>query len=397
MATKEITLTLLAWKSVSRKLIRNIVLVLAVSGLVCLLVFAMLFKQAVTDDIEVAAKRLGADIVIVPAQAQSSAEEFILESREKTFYMDDYLLGVLGDLEGIAQINSHIYLDTLDAGCCSIDEGQVVVFDSKSDFVIAPWLAEDSPRHLGKGEIVVGSYVHEYLGLMNTAALFGQGVKVVGHLKETGTGLDHGIFLDAASFTEVSEAVLANYKQGTISIIFIKLKQGQDLDEMVAKIRDINPLMGIMTRGSIGADVRATLSDIIKIFTVTIVIAAGLAVLLAWSTFTAIANERRREVGILRAIGARKIEIIKLFLAEAGIIAALGGLLGIVLGHWLVFVLGRDFHLLSKLGAETVLSTTGILYSLIALGTGAVVCLVGALIPILRISALEPLEAIQQD
>ncbi len=78
MADQRISLTQFAWQSVSRKIIRNFVLILAVSGLVCLLVFAGLFKKTVTDDIELAAKRLGADIVIVPPEAQDSAEEFFL-------------------------------------------------------------------------------------------------------------------------------------------------------------------------------------------------------------------------------------------------------------------------------------------------------------------------------
>ncbi len=397
MADQRISLTQLAWKSVSRKIIRNFVLILAVSGLVCLLVFAGLFKKTVTDDIELAAKRLGADIVIVPAEAQDSAEEFILESKEKTFYMDDFLSQVLAKREWVEKMNTHIYLETLDAGCCSIDEGQVIVFDSSNDFVVSPWISDGSSKSLGKGEILVGNYVYEYLGLMDTTALFGRELKVMGHLKETGTGLDHGIFLDRASFSDISPEVLSNYKQGTISIIFLKLKEGYDVRDVVAEIRSIDPLVGIMTRGSIGSDVRSTLADIERIFTITILIAAILSVLLAWSTFTAIANERRREVGILRAIGARKTHIVKMFLIEASIIALLGGVVGVCLGHLLVFNLGSDFHLFNRLGAESTFSTSGILVSSISLCIGAVVCLIGASIPILKIANLEPLSAIQQE
>ena len=85
------------------------------------------------------------------------------------------------------------------------------------------------------------------------------------------------------------------------------------------------PNIGMMTRGSIGADVRTTLRDITRVFSITILISSALAVLLAWSTFTALANERRREVGILRAIGAHKSHIMKMFLTEAAIISLIGG------------------------------------------------------------------------
>ena len=209
----------------------------------------------------------------------------------------------------------------------------MIVFDTHSDFVIKPWLAENSPQKLEKGEIFVGNYVFEYLGLINTASLFGQDVKVVGHLEHTGTGLDHGIFIRKDDIDQVSSEALGGYRKGTISIIFLKVKEGVDMNELVAKIRNINPIIGIMTRGSIGAAVRNTLADIMRIFIVTITISMGLAILLAWSTFSALTNERRREVGILRAIGVRQKQIIKLFLIEVLIISSLGGIIGIVRGR----------------------------------------------------------------
>ena len=58
----------IAWKNVARKIFRNFVLALAVSLLVALLVFAMLFTKAVREDIDAAAMRLGADIVTVPQE-----------------------------------------------------------------------------------------------------------------------------------------------------------------------------------------------------------------------------------------------------------------------------------------------------------------------------------------
>ncbi len=386
----------IAWKNVLRKIFRNLVLVLAVSLLVALLVFALLFNQAVQDDINEASRRLGADIVLVPAEAQSSAEEFILESHEKTFYMDEFIVEAISGLDEIEAVNSHIYLKTLDSGCCSIDEGQVIAIDSSNDFVIKPWI-EDGPPTLGENEVYVGNYVYEFLGLIDTASLFGQGVKIVGHLELTGTGIDRGIFVRKEDIFKVSDQALEGYKQGNISIVFIKLKEGADVTEVVGKIRNINPRIGIMTRGSIGADIRETLKDILSVFTITIFISSVLAILLAWSTFTALANERRREVGILRAIGARQIQVVSMFLMEALFISAIGGLLGIFLGHYLIYWLASDFHLLSRLGAESTMSINSIVLSGLSVLVGITVCLVGALMPVLHLSRMEPLLAIKEE
>jgi putative ABC transport system permease protein len=387
----------IAWKNVSRKLFRNIVVSLAVALLVALLVFAMLFDNAVKEDIDAASRKLGADIVLVPAAAKELAEQFILESREKTFYMSKKVYDEVIKLPEIESGTFQIYLDTLESECCSIVEGQVVAFDQNTDFVISSWVAEGANRKLKAGEVYVGSYVAEYLGLIGTATLFGHDVTVVGNLEETGTGLDHGVFMRVEDLDMTTPGVAGQFRQGNISIVFLKLKEGVAVDDVVRKIVSIDPSVGIMTRGTIGGDVKATLEDIIRIFSITILISSILAILLAWSTFTALANERQREVGIMRAIGANRYQIIKMFLSEAVIISGLGGILGIFIGHFLIQHLAQDFQLLTRLGAISVTSMQTILLSLTSLVIGVIVCLFGALLPVIRLASLEPLLAIKEE
>lgn len=386
----------IAWKTVSRKIFRNIVVAVAVSLLVSLLVFALLFNRAVRDDIEAASRKLGADIVLVPVDAMQKAEEFILESRKKDFYMDGEVFDAVRALPEISAATFQIYLETLDSGCCSIVAGQVIAFDPETDFVVSPWFSKKPPP-LREGEVYVGSYVYEYLGLIDTPTLFNRKVKVVGNLRETGTGLDHGIFMRVGDLDKISDQVAGEYRPGLISIVFLKLREGADIDAITNTIRIMFPNVGIMTRGTIGANVRTTLRDITRVFSITIVIAAALAVLLAWSSFTALANERRREVGILRAIGAHKSHIMKIFLAEAAIISLLGGIVGIGIGNYLIHHLAGDFDLLSRLGAYASFSLLNLLYSLVAMLAGVAVCLAGAAIPVIRLAGLEPLVAIKEE
>jgi putative ABC transport system permease protein len=385
----------IAWKSVARKMFRNIVLVMAVAMLVSLLVFALLFNRAIKEDIKDASMKLGADIVLVPIKSVDIAEEFILESQEKTFYMDELIFEAVRDLPEVEHATYHIYLDTLESECCSILEGQVVAIDQATDFVIKPWL--DTDRELKAGEAYIGSYVHEFLGLINSATLFGSPIKVVGHLRETGTGLDHGFFIRRKDLDKITTVATGQRKENDIPIVFLKLKEGIDLDDAVAKIRSVNPNMGIMTRGSIGKDVRSTLKDIIRIFTITILIASILSVMLAWSTFTAMTNERKREVGILQAIGAHRKHIITMFLGEAAIISFLGGLIGVVVGHLLLNYLASDFNLMNRLGDISVTSPSSLLFSLVAMLLGSGACLLGALMPIYRLVKLEPLLALKEE
>ena len=390
------SILVIAWKTVSRKIFRNIVLAAAVALLVSLLVFALLFNRAVHDDIEAASKKLGAEVVMVPVEAVASAEEFILESKKKGFYMDIDIYDKVKEFPEVKNATFQIYLETLESGCCSIVDGQAIAFDPETDFVISPWFSE-TPKPLGEGEVYIGSYVYEYLGLIKTMALFNKEVKVVGDLQPTGTGLDHGIFMRIEDLDKISETATGKYRPGKISIIFIKLKEGTDIDLFTDKLQEMFPNTGMMTRGSIGADVRTTLKDITRVFSITILISSVLAVLLAWSTFTALANERRREVGILRAIGAHQSHIMKMFLSEAAIISLIGGILGIGIGNYLIHHLAGNFDLLSKLGAYASISVQNLIYSIIAMLAGIAVCLIGAAIPVVRLARLEPLLAIKED
>jgi putative ABC transport system permease protein len=109
-----------------------------------------------------------------------------------------------------------------------------------------------------------------------------------------------------------------------------------------------------------------------------------------------LANERRREVGILRAIGAHQSHIMKIFLAEAMLISTMGGLAGVIMGHSLIHYLAKGFTLLSKLGAVSAVTMGNIGIGLIAMGVGIAICLIGAAIPIFRLARMEPLLAIKE-
>ena len=99
-------------------------------------------------------------------------------------------------------------------------------------------------------------------------------------------------------------------------------------------------------------------------------------------------TERTREIGVRRALGARRREVLFQFLTEAAVLTSIGGLLGILLGS----VLGLSVHFL-----------TGFPVSLpfwsFALGIGfsATVGIVFGMYPAIRASRLDPIEALRYE
>jgi putative ABC transport system permease protein len=75
--------------------------------------------------------------------------------------------------------------------------------------------------------------------------------------------------------------------------------------------------------------------DALKIVTAFVVVVGLLGMIVALYTSL---NERRREMAILRAVGARKGRIVTLLVLESGLLAIVGSLLGIALVYLLLFV-----------------------------------------------------------
>lgn len=390
-----VSITYLAFQNVRRRIFRGVVLASAICMLVALLVFAMSFVANVNAGLEKTSERLGADIIVIPTGARSGAEEFLLYSKIQVFYMDKEYFEIMKLKPEVEQATYHTYLEPLTGICCGVLDAQVIGIDQETDFIIKPWLTEDAT--LGPRQIYVGhGSASDYKsGLYDTALLFDRDFEIAGILEETGTGLDYSIIM---RIEDMDEIILEKEraKPGQISAVFLKLKRGYDPYIMGRVIEGEYPQLDVIPRGTMGETVKETLLDINKIFSITILLSSILSIFLAWAIFSAIVNERKREVGIIIAIGARRIQVIKLFLLEVLLIGGVGSVLGVIGGNLLSAYFNKSFSLLPNLStAMDLLATVEI--SIICFTIGTSICVIGALVPILRISGMEPLTAIREE
>jgi putative ABC transport system permease protein len=392
------SLTYMALRNLNRKPFRTGVLIFSITIFVFTIAFALSFTKGVEAGMQKTTERLGADILVVPPGATSATEEVLLESKVKTFYMDRGILDRLKKFEGVDRITYQIYLTTVPAKCCGIFESQIIAFDQETDFVVKPWLEKAIDGELKPGEVILGATISRDLDLYyieDVAFLLGKDFKIAGVLEETGTAMDTAIFMREEDAREqISKGVTPlQLGEDEISVVFIKLKPGYDAEEVAMAIQGEIFNVGVIPRGEIGKGMKETLEDISKVFSASILMSAVLAGFLTWAIFTAIANERRRESGILRAVGARESHVVRLFLLEASFVAALGSSLGVILGLLLKDILFERFAL-ARLATH--LEPQGMIgVALLSFTAGVAICIGGALLPAVRVGRLEPLEAIK--
>jgi len=99
-------------------------------------------------------------------------------------------------------------------------------------------------------------------------------------------------------------------------------------------------------------------------------------------------SERTREIGIRRALGAKKRDIIVQFLSETLILTLAGGILGIILGSSIPFFVTYFGHM------PTIITSTSLV---LAFGISAIVGITFGLYPAYRAANMDPIESLRHE
>ena len=386
-----------AVKNLKRKAFRTAVLVVSIGLLVSILVFGASFLLSVSSTLEKAVNRLGADVLVVPTGARDYAEEVLLETKTKSFYMDRSMVDRVKRVEGVQDVTYQTYMTTIFGLCCDIPPATVVAFNHDTDFIVNSWLDKSLGRKLKKHEAIIGHDAYENFGLMDVSSslLFGVKFNMVGVLEKTGTGLDNAIFMSDENIDDVISRGKAGLKPNTISVIFVKVKNGYDPLQVSRNIEGDIIEVDTIERNDMGKRIITSFTDIKNIFLITIVLAVLLSAFLAWTVFSAIVNERSREVGIMKAMGARNSDIVTMFTLEILILGFLGSVLGILLGTYLSLSLSNFFSLIKDMAASLSI-TERVEIGLLGIVAGSGICMIGAFSSIIRLKNLEPFTVIKE-
>jgi putative ABC transport system permease protein len=398
-----ISQTSLALQNLARRTFRTYALLLAIAIVSGAIFSTSTLMWGVNNSLNKGLSKFGADLLVVPKGSMISMKSALLTGEPSLFYMEGGIMNTIASIKGVKSVSPQLFLTSVDGDCCVMGNAFIIGFNPKTDFTVLPWLEDKKERPFQMDDVIVGAANSYNVG--DTVFFYGQNLTVYGKLERTGVGLyDNAIFMNiekAYAMAEESHRLpkVAKLKlvRGQVSAVLVQTEVGSKLPFISFTISK-DPDVKVITAGNIITSVR---QNLVTLFGSTLVLSFVLIVanaLMISAIFSTIVNERKRELGILRAIGASKMSIFKLIVSEAAMLTSMGGALGVFLGIVIMRVYQRTIIFnLKALNMPYLWPPVSsiIMLASIAIIAAVVVGVAGAFYPALQGSRLQPYDAIR--
>ena len=214
----------------------------------------------------------------------------------------------------------------------------VVGVDPQQERIVKSWWEVGKGSYLeGGDQALVGSIAADLLKLNvgDTVSLNNSEVKVTGILKETGAGDDYQIFVPLPTVQK------AFNKENVISSLDIRALCTACPVEMIANSINQN-IPGV--RAIAVKQIAQSEMGLVEKMNSMMFALAGITLMVGLfgvvNTMMSSVHERTKDIGIMRAVGASRKQIIRIFIFEAVVIGIIGGIAGYLLGTALAYLIG---------------------------------------------------------
>jgi len=220
----------------------------------------------------------------------------------------------------------------------------------------------------------------------------GNRYRIIGVMESKGTILgfdvDDTVYIPTARGMEL-------FNRNSLLEIDVLYEEDANVDKVVESIR--RSLIARHGREDVTITTQQQMLDVLgsvlNVLTFAVAAIGGISLLVGAigivTIMTIAVNERTNEIGLLRALGARQGQVLSLFLGEAIVLAALGGISGLVLGIGLAQFL---HYALPALPVHTPW-----LFVVLAEAIAVVIGLVAGVLPAHRAAHLDPIEALRTE
>ena len=337
------------------------------------------------------ATSLGADLIITPNNWCAFDQISILTGES----LPDSLQH--GVLEKVTSINGITAIPFLTQGT-AVQNSPVMVIGILPEETMSfkAWDISEGAYFSSQEEnaILLGSSIANSfdLNVNDMLTIRGETFPIIGILRETGSNDDTAMYLPLSVVQEIYGS------EGYISYIAARVDDITNIESYTASIVDV-----VNVSVTTDQQLLSTVLSIIGSVNVTLQLIAGVALIAAAfgivNTMMTAIYERRREIGILRAIGSKSGDIFKIFILESGIYGLLGGVIGVGIGFAVSLLAGpliiqSDMNALLKGAAPTASFDASIV--IMAIFFSLIISVVSGLYPAWKAAKLTPVEAISQ-
>ena len=134
---------------------------------------------------------------------------------------------------------------------------------------------------------------------------------------------------------------LAGLSPGEFNQVYVKASSASKVDAITAGLSERLGSLSVTTEDSLLQVIGGVGKVSARFSTSAAVVGLVGGLLLAWFALQALVTERRREIGILKALGWRRCHVNRAFLAESALLCLAGGIFGIALGLGATTLLGQ--------------------------------------------------------
>lgn len=190
--------------------------------------------------------------------------------------------------------------------------------------------------------------------------------------------------------------------------VIIKVKDENNLDQAIANIENKLKIKRHVLTGktdfsiSSNKERQETRAEAMSSMTTFLTAIAAVALIVgavgvANTMFTSVL-EKTKEIGIMKAIGARNSDILWIFLIHAALIGLIGGILGIMIGYllsgFLPVLTGGTASPLSRLASGSAISMRSVI---LAISISTIIGIIAGTIPAYQASKLKPVDALRYE
>ena len=359
----------------------HLVIVAAVAFTLVAALTASVMTREMQNELAGKQELLGPELALVPTGTRETGHVYLTRGLPARGTIAMSQVHNAKTLKGVVGVTAQKVLGVVEADGRTFT---LVAFDPASDMLVLPWLEDGpgtgAPGSLGKDVFLAGSEAASAIG--HSLERDGEKRSLAGVLRPSGS------FLDTCLFLPVSEAELG--PEPTWALMTIE--PGESVDLMLNRIQTNLENVEVISR----PEALKTINDQLRgvstgdgVGWISILVEFG-AFLITGGMFVLMIHERRREFGLLKAMGANNGFVFRLVMGEASLLGLMGALAGILMGLGLCLVLLGPARMLDILMRGEIWLQTGLFF----VGT-VCVCVAAALFPAAMAARLNPYDAIR--